>query len=255
MHNFMQRCCFKILCNKMHLIHAIGPQTHVLGCFRSFRYRMKFGAKWAELVQLMHKFVQQCRIEFFATNSPDTPHWRPNSSLGSFRTVPLVHKLRCKTGQAGVINAQNRATKSHQNFLQRTHPIHPIGPHTHILGRFRPFRDSTNFGAKQGRSGAINAQVSCNEVTSEFFATKAPDPHHWTPKLMYWSVSDSFVTYKLRCKSGRTRLLMHKFVQQYRVEIFRTERIRSTRLDFKLLFWGISDHFITTRTSVQNGAN
>jgi hypothetical protein len=36
-----------------------------LGHFRLFRYWMNFCAKWAELEQLMHKYMQQSRIKIF----------------------------------------------------------------------------------------------------------------------------------------------------------------------------------------------
>ena len=45
--------------------------------------------------------------------------------LGAFGTVWLPYETRCKTGRTSV---KVRATKWHWNFLQRTHPIHPIGP-------------------------------------------------------------------------------------------------------------------------------
>ena len=63
-----------------------------------FRYNTKLGAKWVEHVQLMHKFVS------------------------------LLHEAWCKIGWTGAIIAKVFATKSHRNFSQRTHPIHPIGP-------------------------------------------------------------------------------------------------------------------------------
>jgi hypothetical protein len=44
---------------------------------------------------------------------------------------------------------------------------------------------------------------------------------------------------------------MNKFVQRCRVGIFRKERIWSTPLDSKLLFWAISVRFITTQTSAE----
>src|SRR6185503_12995617 len=53
--------------------------------------------------------------------------------LGTFGTVSLPYETRCKTGRT---SAKVRATKSLQNFSQRTHPIHPIGPYTNILVRF-----------------------------------------------------------------------------------------------------------------------
>jgi hypothetical protein len=49
--------------------------------------------------------------------------------------------------------------------------------------------------------------------------------------------------------------LMPKFVNRSRVEIFLNKRTRSTPLDPKLMFWGVSDYFVTVRTSVQNGPN
>jgi hypothetical protein len=48
-----------------HPIHAIGPKTHVLGCFGLFRYSKKFDAKLAELVPLTHKFAKESRVQIF----------------------------------------------------------------------------------------------------------------------------------------------------------------------------------------------
>ena len=49
--------------------------------------------------------------------------------FGAFRTICLhswpPYETRCKTGRCC---AKVCATKSHRNFLQRTHPIHPIAP-------------------------------------------------------------------------------------------------------------------------------
>ena len=45
--------------------------------------------------------------------------------LGAFGTVWLPYETWCKTGRT---SAKVRAPKSRWNFLQRTHPIHPIGP-------------------------------------------------------------------------------------------------------------------------------
>jgi hypothetical protein len=49
----------------MHPIHSISAKTHVLGCFRPFRYCTKVDAKLAELVPLSHKFAKQSRVGFF----------------------------------------------------------------------------------------------------------------------------------------------------------------------------------------------
>jgi hypothetical protein len=46
------------------------------------------------------------------------------------------------------INALVRAMKSCRNFMQRTHPVRPIGPQAHVFGRFGLFCYCTNFGTK-----------------------------------------------------------------------------------------------------------
>src|SRR6185436_17229466 len=45
--------------------------------------------------------------------------------MGAFGTVWLPYETRCKMGRT---SAEVRATKSSQNFSQRTHPIHPFDP-------------------------------------------------------------------------------------------------------------------------------
>jgi hypothetical protein len=43
---------------RAHLIHSIGPKTHILGRFGPFRYCMKVDAKLAELMPLTQKFAK-----------------------------------------------------------------------------------------------------------------------------------------------------------------------------------------------------
>jgi hypothetical protein len=140
----MKSCCHFL--QRIHPIHPIGPQTHVLGHFGPFRYCINIGAKWTELVPLMHKFVQRSRVGIFHDE------WT--------RSILLDAKLMCwglsdsfliarTLRRNGAINAEVRATKSLQNFSQRAHPIHPIGSQTDVLGHFEPFHYCTNFGAKQ----------------------------------------------------------------------------------------------------------
>jgi len=100
-----------------------------------FHYYTKLGAKWFELVQLMQKFVPWSRIRIFRNErtqstplDPKLMFWCIALYLGAFGNVSLLHETRCKTGWTGAINAEVRALKSHQNFSQRTHPIHPIAP-------------------------------------------------------------------------------------------------------------------------------
>jgi hypothetical protein len=48
---------------RRHLIHSVGPKTHILGRSRPIRYYMNVGAKLAELAPLTHKFAEQSCVE------------------------------------------------------------------------------------------------------------------------------------------------------------------------------------------------
>ena len=56
---------------------------------------MKLGAKRAELVQLMQKFVPRSRVGIFTTNTPNPPHWTLNSSFVAFLSVWVHLGLFC----------------------------------------------------------------------------------------------------------------------------------------------------------------
>jgi hypothetical protein len=127
-------------------------------------------------------------------------HW---SLLRSRHGCIVGRDVLIKTGRTSAINAKVRKTKLRWNFSERTHPIHSIGPKTHVLGHFGPFR----YGMK------VDAKL----------AELVP--------------------------------LSHTFAKQSHVGIFRNERTRSTPLDPKLMFWGISDRFVTARKSLQNWLN
>jgi hypothetical protein len=60
---------------------------------------------------------------------------------------------------------------------------------------------------------------------------------------------------KVDAKLAELVLLTHKFSKQSRVRIFRNERTSSTALDPKLMFWGVSDRFVTARKSMQKWPN
>jgi len=82
---------------------------------------------------------------------------------------------------------------------------------------------------------------------SEFFATNAPDPPHWTLNSCFVSFHTIWVHLGLlSCltKLGAKRSeLVQNFVRRSRVESFRIERTRSTPLDPKLMFWCVLYHF------------
>ena len=86
----------------------------------------KLGAKRAELVQ---KFVPRTCIGIFRNErtrstplDPKLTLWCFSYYLGAFGTVRMPYETRCKTGRT---SAKVHAVRSHRNYSQRTHPIHP----------------------------------------------------------------------------------------------------------------------------------
>ena len=103
---------------------------------------LPYETRWknAELVQ---KFVPRSHVGILHNKrtrsnplDPKLAFWCISYYLGVFGTVWLPYEPRCKTGRT---SAKVRATKSLQNFSQRTHPIHPIWPKTDISVHFIPF--------------------------------------------------------------------------------------------------------------------
>ena len=135
----------------------------------------------------MQKFVPRSRVGIFCKErtrstplDPKLTFWCVLHYLGAFGTVWLPYETRCKTCQT---SAKVRASKSRQNFSQRTHPIHTIGPKTSGLVRFILFGciwDCLVALRNSVQNGPNKCKSSCHEVASEFFATNAPDPPHWT---------------------------------------------------------------------------
>jgi hypothetical protein len=49
----------------MHLIHSVGPKTHVLGRSEPFSYYTNVDAKLVEMAPLTHKFAKRSCVEIF----------------------------------------------------------------------------------------------------------------------------------------------------------------------------------------------
>ena len=123
--------------------------------------------KWAELVQ---KFVPRSRIGIFRNEhtgsiplDPKQMFWCISYYLGAFGTVCLPYRTRCKTGRT---SAKVRATKSRQNFSQRTYRVHPIRPQTDVLVRF------VLFGCILGHLVALRNSVQTGPTSVKVHATK-----------------------------------------------------------------------------------
>ena len=84
---------------------------------------------------------------------------------------------------------------------------------------------------------------------SEFFATNAPDPPHWTLNTCFAAFHTFSVCFRpfdyytnLGAKQVKLVQLVQKFVPQRRVRILRNKCTRSTPLDHKLLLCTIWVH-------------
>jgi len=175
---------------------------------------MKLGGKRADLVQ---KFVPRSRFRIFRnertrSNSldPKLTFWCVLYHLGAFGTVWLPYETQCNTGRT---IAKVRATKSHRNFSQQTHPITPLD---HKLTFFAlctiwvhsgPFRCLTKLGAK--RAELVQKLVPQSRVG--IFRNERTQSTPFDPKLTFWCISNHlgafgtvWLPYETRCKMGRT---------------------------------------------------
>ena len=159
----------------------------------SFHYCTKLGAKWAELVQLMQKFMPWSRVRTFHYGLTRYTPWDPKLifllhfvMFGCIYNYFVATLNSVQMGQSGEINAKVRATKSHMNLSLRMRPIHTIGPKTQVLVCLVMFgctwdRFATALNLVQNGPYWCNwCKSSCHEVASELFATNARETHHGT---------------------------------------------------------------------------
>jgi hypothetical protein len=83
----------------------------------------------------------------------------------------------------------------------------------------------------------------------------APDPLHLTKNSCFGCFGPFRYCTKLDAKLLELLPLSHKFAKESRVGVFRNESTRTTPLDPRLKFWGVSDRFVTARKSMQNLLN
>jgi hypothetical protein len=105
---------------------------------------------------------------------------------------------------------------------------------------------------KIGWTGVINAQV-CGTKSCWNFSWRTHPIYHIGPQTNVLVRFEPFRYYtNFSAKRVELALLIHKFVQWNCVRIFCNERTRSTTLDHKLMFWHVSEHFVSTWLSVFN---
>src|SRR6185295_12427729 len=130
--------------------------------------------KRAELVQ---KFVPQSRVGIFHNErtrsnprDPKLKFWCISYYLSAFGTIWLAYETRWKTSRT---SAKVCATKSHRNFLQRTHPIHPFDPKltfwciSYYLGAFGTVWSPYKTRCKTGRTRAKVRATKSRRIFSQ----------------------------------------------------------------------------------------
>jgi hypothetical protein len=111
--------------------------------------------------------------------------------------------------------------KLNWNFWQRTHLIHSIGPKTHVLARFSPFRLHESR-CKIGRTGAMNAQVRQTKMRRNF-SQRAHLIHSIVPKTHVLGRFGPFrYCPKVDAKLAELAPLTQKFVNKVPLELFTT---------------------------------
>ena len=145
----------------------------------------KLDAKWAELVQ---KFVPRSHVGIFRNErtgsiplDPKQMFWCVSYYFCAFWAVWLPYETRCKTGQLVQKFVKRSRIGIFRNESIRSTPLDP----KLTFGAFVLFgciRDCLVALRNSMQNGPNKCKSSCLEVTMEFFATKAPDPPHWTPK-------------------------------------------------------------------------
>jgi hypothetical protein len=175
--------------------------------------------------------------------------------LGHFGPFYYYTNFGGKTSQSGVINAQNQAIKSRRNFSQWTHPIHPIGLKTHVLGCFRPFSVTVRTSAQNGAKLVPLMHKFAQWSRVWIFRNKRVRSRHWTPNSWFAAFRIVSLLHDLRWKPGETCVVNTQVRAMKSHRIFLLQMHRSTLLDPELMFWDDSEHSITEQISVQIGMN
>ena len=122
-------------------------------------------------------FVPRSRVRIFRNEhtrstplDPKLMFWCVSYRLGALGTIRLPYETRCKTGRT---SAKVCATKSHWNFSQQKHPIHPINPKlmfwcvSYHLGAFGTVRLPYETRRKTGRTSAKDRATKSRQNFSQ----------------------------------------------------------------------------------------
>ena len=144
----------------------------------------KLGLTRAELVQ---KFVPRSRVSIFLNErtrstpmDPKLMFWCVSYYLGAFGAFWLPYKLGAKWAELVQTFVPRSRVENFRNERARSTPWDPKLTFWYVsyyLGAFGAVWLPYKTRCKMGRN---LCKSSCHEVASDFFATNAPDPPHWT---------------------------------------------------------------------------
>ena len=208
MQKFLPRSRIGIFHNERTWSTPLDPKLmfwcvlYYLGAFSNVSLLHETRCKMGWTVQLMQKFVPWSHFGIFCNECTRPTPLDPklmsccvSQCLGAFWIVSLLHEAWCKTGWTGAINAKVFAMKSHQNFSQRTHLIHPIetlnscfGASHSIWVHLAMFCYYTKLGAKRVELVQLMQKyVPWSRI--RIFRNECTRSTPLGPKLMFWCVS------------------------------------------------------------------
>ena len=174
---------------------------------------------WHELLHHYYRFAPSFVTQPNGPNAPKLYEMHQNMSLGSNG----VDRVRSSRNDSTQLRGTNFCTSSKclaPSFVRQLND-----PKCMQMVQNAPKHE---FMVQWGGSGAFVAKSLCHLVSSEFFATNAPDPPHWTLNSCFVAFHTIWVHLGLlSCltKFGTKRSeLMQKFVPRSRVGVFRDER-------------------------------
>ena len=149
-------------------------------------YSGAFGTVWlpyktrCKTVVMVQKFVPRSRVGIFLNERGRSTPLDPKLTFCAFRTI-WVH--------SGAFGCLTKLDAKRVELVQTFVPRSRIGIYHNERSRSTPLDPKLIFWFVLYHLGAFGTfwlpyetrcKSLCHEVASEFFATKAPDPHHWT---------------------------------------------------------------------------
>jgi hypothetical protein len=175
-------------------------------------------------VPFTHKFAKQSRVGIFGNERT--------------RSTPLDPKHIFRGASDRFVTAQKSMQNRPNWYEYRTSSLKNVASEFFATNAPDPLHLSQNssFGGISDRFVTARKSMqnwpnwchyhtsSLNKVASDFFATNAPDPLHWTQNSCFGAFQTVSLLLKVDAKLTGLLPLSHTFGKQSRVGIFRNER-------------------------------